>query len=389
MRILTKSSLALISVAASITSITFFLPQQSPTNDAPPARSEGPKIQVAILLDVSGSMSGLIEQAKAQLWNMVNVMGRARCENYNTPPQVEIALYEYGRDDNGARQGYIRQLSPFTTDLDAVSQTLFSLYTNGSDEYCGQVIYTSLQDLAWDTASNNYKVIFIAGNEDFLQGPVHFSKACAEARKKGVVVNTIYCGDRITGIREHWNLGSECGAGSFTNIDHNAGLEEIATPYDSLLYTLNGQLNGTYIAYGIKGKDYQARQEEVDQKNFGLNKKAAYERTAAKGNKNLYRNSGWDLVDAYTDDKEVVKKIDTKTLPDSLKQKSAAEIEAVVKSTLQERERIQKDITELNKKRQDYIAKERSNKSSTAATLESEIEKIVRQQAKLFKMHIN
>ena len=41
------------------------------------------KIQVAILLDVSGSMDGLIEQAKSQLWNMVNILGRAKCEGVN------------------------------------------------------------------------------------------------------------------------------------------------------------------------------------------------------------------------------------------------------------------------------------------------------------------
>ena len=35
-----------------------------------------PKIQAAILLDVSNSMDGLIAQAKAQLWNMVSVMGK-------------------------------------------------------------------------------------------------------------------------------------------------------------------------------------------------------------------------------------------------------------------------------------------------------------------------
>ena len=39
-------------------------------------QAPAPKIQVAILLDVSNSMDGLIEQAKAQLWNMVSVMGR-------------------------------------------------------------------------------------------------------------------------------------------------------------------------------------------------------------------------------------------------------------------------------------------------------------------------
>jgi uncharacterized protein with von Willebrand factor type A (vWA) domain len=36
------------------------------------------RVQLAILLDVSGSMSGLIEQAKSQLWNVVNQLGYAR-----------------------------------------------------------------------------------------------------------------------------------------------------------------------------------------------------------------------------------------------------------------------------------------------------------------------
>src|SRR4051794_14027814 len=58
----------------------------------------GPKIQAAILLDVSSSMNGLIDQAKAQLWNMVSVMGRVKCEN--GIPKIEIALYEYGRSEN-------------------------------------------------------------------------------------------------------------------------------------------------------------------------------------------------------------------------------------------------------------------------------------------------
>ena len=36
------------------------------------ATSHQPVVQLAILLDTSGSMSGLIEQAKTQLWASVN-----------------------------------------------------------------------------------------------------------------------------------------------------------------------------------------------------------------------------------------------------------------------------------------------------------------------------
>lgn len=138
----------------------------------------------------------------------------------------------------------------FATDLDSLSQTLSNLKTNGDDKYCGQVINSSLSKLNWDSVTSSYKVIFIAGNEDFLQGSVSYTKACAAANKKGVIVNTIYCGDRMQGIREHWNLAGECGNGSFTNINQDAAIEDITTPYDSVLFSLNDQLNNTYIAYG-------------------------------------------------------------------------------------------------------------------------------------------
>lgn len=143
---------------------------------------ESPKIQAAILLDVSNSMDGLIDQAKAQLWNMVSVMGKAKCDG--VAPQIEIALYEYGRSSNNVKDGYVKQISPFTSDLDKLSQDLFKLNTNGGDEYCGQVIFTSLNELAWNNTANSYKVIFIAGNEDFLQGNLLYTTACAEAKKK-------------------------------------------------------------------------------------------------------------------------------------------------------------------------------------------------------------
>ena len=140
-----------------------------------PATKTGPTIQAAILLDVSGSMDGLIEQAKAQLWIMVSTMGKAKCDGIT--PQIEIALYEYGKTTNDAKVGYVKKINGFISDLDSLSQNLFSLKTNGGDEYCGQVIYTSLNELGWEASSSNYKVIFIAGNEDFLQGNLHFSKA--------------------------------------------------------------------------------------------------------------------------------------------------------------------------------------------------------------------
>jgi hypothetical protein len=346
------------------------------------------KIQAAILLDVSNSMDGLIDQAKAQLWNMVSTMGKAKCNG--ATPKIEIALYEYGRTTNSVRAGFVKQLMPFTTDLDSLSEMLFSLKTDGGDEYCGQVIYTSLNNLAWDNSPGNYKVIFIAGNEDFLQGSLHYKKACALAKQKGVIVNTIYCGDRMQGISEHWNVNDECGGGSFTNINQNEKIEEIPTPYDDQIITLNEKLNGTYIAYGNDGFSKSASQKQVDAKNRSVNKSVEVKRITVKSNKALYKNESWDMVDKYDGDKEIVSKINKATLADSLKNKSNAEIEKIVIQKKKEREDIQKQITSLNGSRDKFIATEKSKTKSqnSKATLETEIEKIIRKQAKEFNMVI-
>ena len=348
-----------------------------------------PKIQVAILLDVSGSMDGLIEQAKAQLWNMVNTMGKAKCDG-SVSPKIEIALYEYGRTTNDAKAGYVKQINGFINDLDSLSENLFSLKTNGGDEYCGQVIYTSLQQLQWDAAPENYKVIFIAGNEDFLQGNLHYTRACSEAKNKGVIVNTIYCGDKMQGIREHWNLAGECGNGSFTNINQNAREEEIPTPYDSLLITLNGNLNNTYVAYGRAGGSYYAKQATMDQKNAAASKKQQIARIKTKANSKVYDNSKWDLVDANS--KGVLSEViaDKDNLPDSLKNKSKDEIKAIVEEKTRQRSLVKQQIMELNAKRDAYVVEERKKMAATKQenTLETEIEKIIKEQAKRYNMKI-
>ncbi len=384
MKQLLRSVVAGLLFFSSITILSF---TNAGGNDAKP-KNFNPKIQVAILLDVSGSMDGLIEQAKAQLWNMVSVMGKAQCNKVT--PQIEIALYEYGRTTNNKAEGYVKKISGFTGDLDMLSKNLFALTTNGGDEYCGHVIYTSLQDLQWDASTENYKVIFIAGNEDFLQGDVLYTKACDEAKKKGVIVNTIYCGDSLQGIREHWNLNTECGTGSFTVIDQNKKTDEIPTPYDSIIFTLNEKLNGTYVGYGRAGEAMMEQQASVDKMNKAMSPAAGIKRAEVKSNAKLYKNSSWDMVDAYKDDANFIDRLDRKTLPDSLKNKTSEQLKAIIKNKADQRAAIQKQIAAVNVQREEYIVKEKAKNAAKnkTATLESAVEKIIKQQAKRYNMVI-
>ena len=114
-----------------------------------------PRIQVALLLDTSNSMDGLIAQTKSQLWMLVNELGET--QRSGITPQIELGLYEYGNSDISVSQGYIRQVLSLSSDLDDVSEKLFALSTNGGQEYAGQVITTALDDLEWSKSKNDMK----------------------------------------------------------------------------------------------------------------------------------------------------------------------------------------------------------------------------------------
>ena len=333
-------------------------------------------IKVALLLDTSNSMDGLIDQAKAQLWEIVNELSYAKCKNAR--PNLEIALYEYGNDNLNSREGYLRQILTFTDDLDDVSKELFSLTTNGGSEYCGTVIQASLDQLDWGNDRDDLKMIFIAGNEPFTQGHIDYRDAGDKAKEKDVVVNTIFCGDYSHGVSSKWKDGALRTYGDYMAINHDQKTVHIASPYDDMILQLNIQLNGTYIPYGTRGRSKMAQQAEQDSNAAGYSKENAVSRTVSKGS-HLYKNSTWDLVDAEEEEGFSYDKLKKEDLPDNLKGKSKAEIKAYVEKQKVERNRVQKEISELNKKRRDFIAKQ---KKDTSNGLESAMIDALKKQAR-------
>lgn len=343
-------------------------------------KSDVPKkqVKVALLLDTSNSMDGLIDQAKAQLWEIVNQLSYAKCEHED--PELKIALYEYGNDGLPASEGYIRQVINFSGDLDEISEKLFSLTTNGGSEHCGEVIQTSLNQLEWGANKDDLKLIFIAGNEPFTQGKIDYKDASTNANEKDVVVNTIFCGNYNTGINGKWQDGARLTGGDYLSIDQNRAIVHIDTPYDDVIIQLNKKLNKTYVRYGKMGSSKYQKQSAQDVNAESMNKVVAVKRAISKSSK-MYKNSTWDLVDAEKRGKVDYKKIDKNTLPEELKGKSEEELKAYVKKQGEERAKIQKEINELNKKRDKYIA-EKKRTNASEETLDSAMLKAIKNQAK-------
>lgn len=335
-------------------------------------------IKVALLLDTSSSMNGLINQAKTQLWEIVNELSYAKCGTEK--PNLEIALYEYGNDGLEKSDGFIRKVLHFTSDLDDISERLFALTTNGGSEYCGEVIQTSLNDLEWGKSNGDLRMIFIAGNEAFTQGKINYKDAITNAKEKDIVVNTIFCGSYNSGISGMWKDGADFGNGDYMTINHNKKIVHIVTPYDDEIIILNKKLNKTYVYYGDRGYSKYINQSTQDKNAETLDEVVVVKRAISKSSR-MYKNSSWDLVDAEKEKDFDYKKLKKKQLPKELQGKSTSEIKEYVKGKSEERAKIKQEIQELNKKRRKYVAKKKAE-SNSKDELNSVMMKAIKKQAK-------
>jgi hypothetical protein len=355
--------------------------RRCPVDPAPTAealQSRAPVVQLAILLDTSNSMDGLIDQARSQLWKIVNELANGR--RHGRAVELQVALYEYGNNRIAASQGYVRRVLPFTTDLDRVSEELFALRTNGGDEYCGTVIQTALDELRWSSSPADLKVVFIAGNEPFTQGPVSFRKACARARSRGIAINTIHCGPRDEGERTGWKDGALLADGSYSIIDQQRTVEHISAPQDAEIARLGLDLNETYIPFGAEGREGQARQSAQDKNAEKAGTGSATHRAVTKANR-IYSNAVWDLVDAVKNGSLDLKLVKEGDLPSDMQGLSVEERKAMVEAKAKERERIQAQIQALDRERNQYVAQKRRSKSAATDTLDVVVTQALREQA--------
>ena len=317
---------------------------------------DGPVIQLVICLDTSGSMGGLINQARTRLWNVISMLDTARMKGQR--PRLEVAIMQYGSTHQSSAEGYMGIVLPFTSDLDRISEALYSLQISGSAEYCGMAVDRATHELDWlPTGEGVMKVIMIAGNEEFTQGEVDFHTSVPTAVEYGITVNTVHCGDDGAGRNGGWLEAANLGRGEYNIIDQNKELHYIRCPQDERIYELNVELNGTYLYYGAAGRESRDRQAGQDSLNYGASPEAAVQRAYAKS-QIAYTNSHWDLVDAAAEADFDYENLDDKTLPADLQKLSTEELKERVEQERAKRTKIQREITALVQERNEWRAAE-------------------------------
>lgn len=367
------------------------LPLAADEKVAKPA--EGRPIDIVICLDVSGSMNGLIDSAKLQLWNVVNEMARIK-----PAPQLRVALYSYGANHYDRNKGWVKKHTDLTEDLDEVYKELNVLKTGGGDELVARVTKAALDEQKWSTEKGALKLVFVCGNEAADQDKqVKLEDVAAEAKKAGVIVNTIYCKYGQDNEIAGWAAFSESCGGRHVNIDQNKAVQQVVvrTEYDEKIIKLGEELNKTYVAYGKDGKDKADNQKAQDANAAKAAPApgaggapagpavAAIARAESKAGA-LYRNSTWDLVDAMKAKDFDLKKIKEEDLCEDLKKIKPEDRMAFLKKKADERADLQKQISELSVARQKKIDEELAKKPKTEGekALDEAFKALIRDQAK-------
>ncbi|HLO48838.1 MAG TPA: hypothetical protein VK211_10530, partial [Kamptonema sp.] len=251
-------------------------------------------------------------------------------------------------------------------------------------EYAGWVIRSALKELRWSKDPADFRVVFIAGNEPFDQGPISWRESVGIAVGENVLVDTIYCGSAESQERQLWASGASLAGGSHFNINQDKKVEFIKSPYDDQITQLNDRLNQTYIPYGAKGAVGQQRQAMEDS-NAGPN-------LAMRGNakaSEYYNNASWDLIDALDRGIVTLEQLSNDALPPVMRGMTLGQKREYVAGKKAEREKIQASIRDLSRKREEYVAKQRQvNPNGGENTLDSVIIQSLRQQlaAKGFKL---
>jgi hypothetical protein len=348
---------------------------------APPAEKAKP-VDVVLCLDTSGSMDGLIDSAKRKVWAIVNDLAKVE-----PTPTLRVALYSYGNNTYDASRGWVRREVELTSDLDEVYKRINALKTAsaGSEEYPARVSRAALAELKWADDKGALRLLFVCGNEPVDQDKeVTLESVATEAKAKGVIVNTIYCGSGNHVDAAGWAAFATQCAGKYSNIDQNKAVVEaaIATPFDKEIEKLGIKINDTYLWFGAKGAESKANQAAQDGNATRAAGGAAAERGITKAG-GLYKNE-CDLIDKMKADKDFdLKKVKEADLPEELKKLKVEEREPYLKKKSAEREEIQKKVRDLGAQRALYIEAERAKRPKDAGekALDEALRTIIREQA--------
>ena len=348
----------------------------------PVITNERPKVEVVFVLDTTGSMSGLIKAAKEKIWSIANTMA-----NSPQAPEIKIGLIAY-RDRGDA---YITQITDLSSDLDSMYATLLDFQAGGGGdgpESVNQALYEAVHNISWSQDNSAYKAIFLIGDApphmDY-QDEMQYPESIKVAQQRGIIVNTIQCGQNQGTIRP-WQQIAQLGVGEYFQIEQGGNAVAIDTPFDRSIAELSVKLDDTRLYYGDEAlKAAKKRKTVATQKLHREASVASRARRAAfnvskSGESNLLGEN--ELVEEVMSGRIELDDIDSEQLPASIQAMEPEEQRAVIAEKAEQRQELKQQIATLTKKRNVYLKEKVDKMGGAKASLDHKIYSAVRKQAK-------
>ncbi len=220
-------------------------------------RAPRPSAEVALVIDLSGSTNGLLDDIRDNIWNFVNSFRLA-----NPEQDLRLAVVGFSRGSFGAENAYIRVLSDLTTNYDLISYRLFELVATveKGDQYVGAAIKMAIDNLTWSKGPNR-RLIMLFGNSRADLGSYDYNRAVEWALDKKIVINSVYCsqgGDNPKYLGQWHSIADRTGGNLFKMQVTRRSPNKFRSQATERLVEFNNSVNDTYVPYNRSGSvDYQ------------------------------------------------------------------------------------------------------------------------------------
>lgn len=356
---------------------------RSGTGGIVPPGVQQPVIEVVFVLDTTGSMGNLIAAAKEKIWSIASTMASAQ-----PAPEIRMGLVAY-RDRGDA---YVTRVVDLSSDLDRMFVTLMDFEAAGGGdgpEAVNQALADALRQISWSDDPETYRSIFLVGDAPpHMDYPdeVQYPEVLAEARQRGIVVNTVQCGE--AGVtRVHWGRIAQLAGGQYFNVSQDGGAIAIATPFDEQIAALSESLDATRVYYGTAKEQAAAREKEAaaavlhEKAESGSRARRAVFNASDSGRKNFLGDK--ELIDAVASGRVGLEEIDEDALPASLQAMAPEERADAIAEQAKKRDELERQIETLAAQREAYIGEQLAETGGAEDSLDYKIYSAVRAQAAL------
>lgn len=317
-------------------------------------------VEVAFVLDTTGSMADLIEGAKRKIWSIANTV-------IDIHPNADVRMALIAYRDYG--DNYVVRTYDMSSDIQGLYGHLLKFRAAGggdTPEAVNEALAASVGDLEWSNQQAAHRMVFLVGDApphmDYPDGP-KYPEVIDEARALGIVVHAVQAGNSRQ-TRNIWSDIAFRGGGDYIPIPQDGGqITDYQTPYDDEILQLQRMLDKTVVPYGnqriqnevrkkLRSRKAMAPSVSVDNSKFYSKRKSRREVVTGAG----------DIVAAIRNNDVSMEEIDEQELPTDMRSLSKQERKVMIDGKIAERRKLEAKMAELVKKHDAFTkeARERS-----------------------------